>query len=709
MAVFRAFKPTAMNKIAQAMGYTGDMGQFQNFIEQDPARQARMKMFEDAAMQMARGGVVKMQQGGLPSPVQVIPQASVPGQASIQNKDIGDIAVQRAFTPGIPTGAVTTPVAVNPLAQQDITPGVGAITGNVAVDTAVAQGTVAATPTATDAAEIDVVKAAQPVGDALNAIQAQQLTPDDTKTKIVAAEKTETAVADVEAAKGQSIKMENPVDREIQQGELISGAADAEKASKFVEQIEAATTTPTKEATVKGQLESLMQDFEGGETPVWARGALRSVTARMAERGLGASSISAQAMVQAAMESALPIAQADAQVQAQFQAQNLSNKQQRAMLAAEQRAKFMGMEFDQAFQARVQNAAKVSDVANINFTAEQQVALENSRIANTTNLQNLTNSQAVVMAEAAALANLETATLNNQQQAAVQNAQNFLNTEMTNFNAKQQTEMFKAQQRIQSLFTDQAADNAARQFNASSQNQVDQFFASLNNQASQFNASQINAQTQFNAGQRNTVERFNAELNNQRDQFNATNQLAIAQSNAVWRREIATAATAAVNRANEINAQSVLDISKSAYDNLWNYYADTMEWAWTSAENEQNRIADMAIATLNADERAKIAEEQSKSDAGAALGGLVSTLGAAFIKTKFCWVASEVYGQGDPRLYAFRIWLKYKAPKWLYNLYGKYGEDYARFISNKPALKWITRKLMDRVVDKTRKLRYAYN
>ena len=86
MAVFRAFKPTAMNKIAQAMGYTGDMGQFQNFIEQDPARQARMKMFEDAAMQMARGGVVKMQQGGLTSPVQVIPQASVPGQASIQNK-----------------------------------------------------------------------------------------------------------------------------------------------------------------------------------------------------------------------------------------------------------------------------------------------------------------------------------------------------------------------------------------------------------------------------------------------------------------------------------------------------------------------------------------------------------------------------------------------------------------------------------------------
>ena len=63
----------------------------------------------------------------------------------------------------------------------------------------------------------------------------------------------------------------------------------------------------------------------------------------MAQRGLGASSMAGQALVQAAMESALPIAQADAQTQAQFEAQNLSNKQQRAMLAAQQRANFMGM------------------------------------------------------------------------------------------------------------------------------------------------------------------------------------------------------------------------------------------------------------------------------------------------------------------------------------------------------------------------------
>jgi hypothetical protein len=65
MAVFKAFKPEAMNKIAKAMGYSGDMGQFQSYIEQDPMRQQQMQRYTNAAMQMARGGVVhKMRTGG---------------------------------------------------------------------------------------------------------------------------------------------------------------------------------------------------------------------------------------------------------------------------------------------------------------------------------------------------------------------------------------------------------------------------------------------------------------------------------------------------------------------------------------------------------------------------------------------------------------------------------------------------------------------
>jgi hypothetical protein len=207
-----------------------------------------------------------------------------------------------------------------------------------------------------------------------------------TQAQVDAAQQLTSSVSNVEAAQGTATMMQNPVQREIQDGELISGAANAEKAAKFTEQIEAATATPSEKATVAGQLEGLMQQFEGGETPPWAAGSMRTAMQTLAARGLGASSLAGQAVIQAAMEAALPIAQMDAQVQAQFEAQNLSNRQQRAMLAAQQRASFLGQEFDQAFQARVQNSARIGDIANMNFTAEQQIALENSRAANTMDL-----------------------------------------------------------------------------------------------------------------------------------------------------------------------------------------------------------------------------------------------------------------------------------------------------------------------------------
>jgi hypothetical protein len=828
MAVFKAFKPEAMNKIAKAMGYSGDMGQFQSFIEQDPMRQQQMQRYTNAAMQMAKGGVVKMQTGGLSkqpyqqnyqsapmyeqfkqsdyykdmpnigaqvvggatidgqtynfpmamqaraykdymtslggyqvgaerqppggeyggfrdipesSPEYIPPAQQTPppavqtvqptppgsammgaGQAAQQQQQtpppaatppaaqttapggIQEATMQRMFTPGLPQGGVTVAATTPSEAGQYVDPRTGTLTGSVAVPTTMAGTMQAGATQEKAAATMEAVQAAPAVDSALQATQAAQGTVDP-RAQVTAAQQTASSVGNLTAAQGNAILIDNPVQRQIQDGELISGAAaDAQTAANFTEQIQAAEATPSSQATVQGQLAQLTANFDSQNPPAWAAGALRNATAQMAARGLGASSIAGQAIVQATIEAALPIAQADANVTAQFEAQNLSNRQQRAMLAAQQRAQFLGQEFDQSFQARVQNAAKISDIANQNFTAEQQVQLENSNLANTMNLNNLSNKQALVVAQASALANMDLSNLNNRQQASVQNAQSFLNMDMANLSNQQQTEMFKAQQRVQSLFTDQAATNAARQFNASSQQQVDQFFANLATQVQQFNASQVNAQEQFNAGQRNTVERFNAELNNQRDQFNAQNQLVISQNNAQWRREIATADTAAVNRANELNAASILDVSKTAYDNLWQYYADTMEWAWTSADNQLDRITDMAIAELTADTNLATQQMSNDSAAGGAIGSLIGTLGSAWISSSLCWVAREVYGAGDTRWFVFRTWMRYNAPKWLYKLYEKHGESYAAFISNKPVFKWATKKLMDLVVERGSKV-----
>ena len=618
MAMFKGFKPQGMQKIANKMGYQGAMENFDNYLEQNPEKKREMIVYEKAAKQMARGGIVKLQEGG------------TPGQ---KVGSIGQQMVKRALNPALPTGGKTQAVGIAQSTGQFVPQGTGQVGYQPSAQTSTA-GVASAKPIQTTEANLitDVEKSAEKVDSALNAVQAAQTDPNDPRAKVVAAEQTKSAVTDLDAAQGSAIKMDNPVQREIQQGELIDGVANAEKAAKFTEQVQAAEAEPSEKATVQGQLANLTANFDATNPPAWAAGALRGVQAAMAQRGLGASSMAGQAMIQAAIESALPIAQADAQVQASFEAQNLSNRQARAMLAAEQRASFMGQEFDQAFQARVQNAGKISDVANMNFTAEQQVALENSRAANTMELANLSNSQAMVMAEASALANLDMANLSNRQQAAVQNAQAFLQMDMANLSNKQATTIFKAQQTVQSLFTDQAQENAAKQFNATSQNQTDQFFANLKSQTSQFNASQANAQMQFNVGEANAMAKFNKEVANQRDQFNANNQLAIAQSNAVWRREIATAETAAVNRANELNAAAVLDVSKTAYDNLWSYYSDTMEFAWKAADNELDRMNNLAIAQLSADATLAAQQAASSSAAGSALGGLLGTLGAAYIQ-----------------------------------------------------------------------------
>jgi hypothetical protein len=755
MAMFKAFKPAAMNKIAQAMGYQGDMNQFQQFIEGDPQRQQQMNMYTNAAQTMAKGGYArkKFAVGGTttnpagtqaatptvtgpsynttpnpyvqtdPTPnairTAVMPQAGnifayqpdgtrveVPTNYNFgpttTPKNIGEFSVEQMYTPGVPVGGTTIAAQTQYDPSQDLAAGTGALTGTVATPTAMAMTSQAQQPTASQANIMQATQAAPAVDAAMQATQAAQANPQDPRAQITAAQQTTSSVGNLAAAQGNAILINSPVQRSLQAGELISGTGvDATRAAALAAQTDAAAAqaNPSQQAMVQDQLSGLMNQFVGGATPAWAAGAIRTANATMAARGLSASSIAGQAVVQAAMESAMPIAMADAQTIAKFESQNLSNRQQSAMLAAEQRAKFMGQEFDQSFQQKVMNASKISDIANQNFTAEQQVQLENSRAANTMNLNNLSNNQALVMAEASALAQLDSQNLNNRQATAVQNAQNFLQVDMANLSNKQQTEIFKAQQRTQSLFTDQAATNAAAQFNASSQNQVDQFFASLGAQVSQFNATQQNAQSQFNAGQTNTIARFNAELNNQRDQFNAQNQMVIAQANAQWRRQIATADTASVNRANELNANAILDISKQAYNNLWNFYGDSMEWAWTSAENQIDRNNALAIAQLDASTRSQIAAEQSSTAAGNAIGSMISTFAGMAM---FCWVAREVYGNNDMRWFIFRTWLKYEAPSWFNKLYLTHGEKYAKFISNKPLLKWCTKQLMDLVVERKR-------
>ena len=309
------------------------------------------------------------------------------------------------------------------------------------------------------------------------------------------------------------------------------------------------TGTITSDATVKGQLEGLQQEVEtalqsGNPLPVWARGAAKATNAALANRGLSASSIAAEALAEGIMNAAIPIAKADADTYKQMIFQNLSNNQQAA----------------------------------------------------------ITNAQAYLK--------LDLANLSNQQQANLQN----INTRQ-NF-----------------ILSDQAAANAAFQFNATSQNQVNQFYDKLSTTVADQNAARIDAMKKFaeaerakvnalnaqntiavneaNAKREDTINRFNAQLENQRQQFNVQNQREIDQSNVVWRRSINTANTAAVNAANQVNAQNLLNLSNFGLSALWQQWRDEASWVNTSSENIQNRNHNLAMAAL---ERSTAVDLQNKA------------------------------------------------------------------------------------------------
>ena len=220
---------------------------------------------------------------------------------------------------------------------QTIDPETGRLAGRIAPEGVTAETTQAEAPTPVVSSRADVATTAQDV----QAFTPQERFGEISKNAVVNAQQQATQelnVRDVVAAQGTGQQITSPAMRALQQGELVSGAANAEQSAQFLEGVEAATGSPSSAATVQGQLTNLMTQFEGGTPPTWAAGAMRQATAIMAQRGMAASSMAGQAIVQAAMESALPIALQDAQTVAQFEAQNLSNRQQRAMLAAQQRS-----------------------------------------------------------------------------------------------------------------------------------------------------------------------------------------------------------------------------------------------------------------------------------------------------------------------------------------------------------------------------------
>ena len=236
--------------------------------------------------------------------------------------------------------------------------------------------------------------------------------------------------------------------------------------------------------------------------------------------------------------------------------------------------------------------------------------------------------------------------LNNRQQAAVTNAQSYFQMDMANLSNSQQASLQNLASRQAQLFTDQAASNAASQFNATSQNQVNEFFSSLQKQVQTNNAQRSDAMNQFataetnkanainaqnataiaqaNADRENAINQFNSQLKDNREKFNVENQRVIDQSNTTWRRQINTANTASANAANQTNAQNLLNTSNYALSSLWQQWRDEATWTNESAQNALDRAHNLAQAAFERQTEFDLADQAARDNLFNTIGRFLS-------------------------------------------------------------------------------------
>ena len=432
-----------------------------------------------------------------------------------------------------------------------------------------------------------------------------------------------------------------------------------------------------KEALVSSQMESLLAGMEDGKTPTWARPAVAAIEAKLAERGLEASSVGRDALFNSIIQSALPIAQSNAQALQQRASQNLSNEQQALIQDRQIASDFLGKNaaFKQQMdianltndqQMRLANlsalnqagsenlsAAQQSELADLNarlqtntlqaklasemgvaqlsvdqqtamnnaslnanidftkYTTAQQNALANSKFMQTMTMADFNARQQSAMQNATTMASMDLATADQNTKLAITNAQNFLQMDMANLTNEQQGLIMDQQLMQQRLLSDQAAANAASQFNATSDNQTNQFMAGLAQQIETFNATQFDVMTKFNATEVNRMSAINAandldadkfnsqqqqqvtlydqELEFKTDQWNAQNAQVIEQSNIAWRRKANTMDTAAQNEANKIASQMSFKMSQSEQNFLWQQMRDAEAFAQQNQLTQKER------------------------------------------------------------------------------------------------------------------------
>ena len=187
-------------------------------------------------------------------------------------------------------------------------------------------------------------------------------------------------------AQAQQAQQATTVDQNQQAFQAQQGTGTYQAA-----QGQAAQGTVDPNSLMSEQYKQLM-DFEAGNIPDWAKGAVKNAQAMANARGLGASSIAAQATTAALMEAAKPIAQFDANVYREMNLANLANRQQTMLsnVAAENAARQFNAQSSaqvQQFFASLQKDIQTQNAARIDAMKQFYDAEANKLSATNAGLQ----------------------------------------------------------------------------------------------------------------------------------------------------------------------------------------------------------------------------------------------------------------------------------------------------------------------------------
>ena len=313
-------------------------------------------------------------------------------------------------------------------------------------------------------------------------------------------------------------------------------AAQGTVSAPMVAQQQDLTALPP-EATVQGQLANISNAIntavdEGKPIPAFASGAKRLVDAAMQQRGLGSSSIAAEALAQGILEASIPIAQQDAQFYQQAIFQNLNNRQQAAVLNAQQ-----SFEMDTA-----------------NLSNRQQASLTNIQLRQQSMLSD---------------------------QAASNTALQF------NAQSQQQTDQFFASLATQINTNNAQRVDAMNQYAVAEQNRISSENARNEIGVAEANAQREAAINQFNTQLEDQRQRFNVENQRLIDQSNVTWRRSINTAN--------TAAINAANQTDAQNLLNISNFALSALWQQWRDEASWINTSSENQKERAHNIAIAAL------------------------------------------------------------------------------------------------------------------